>query len=305
MSSKRILVSAHAYVVIALAATCTALNYYIFVLSNAFAPAGVNGIATMVQYLGGVSVSNMALYINLPLAVFSFFRIGHRFTLRTMAYVLVFSFMLRLFQDRIIDISRFVYHTDDGKSTILAPLAAGSINGMMYGIAVRFQGSTGGTDFIATYVHQKHPEISFARALLVFNTMVALSSYFVYDHNVEPVILSILYSYLTSNISGSIIRGGEAAIKIELITPQPEELKRELIAKLHHSVTILTATGGYSGEEKIMMICVVNTHQIKDFMEIIANYPGTFACVSDVTRTIGNFKRIGHFLGSGKKREGR
>ncbi len=292
MTQKRGTEIAMAYCVIACAAVCTALNYYIFVLSNAFAPAGVNGIATMVQYLGGVSVSNMALIINIPLAIFAFFTIGKEFTVRTMLYVLVFSFALRVFQNRVIDLQRFVYHTEDGKSTILAPIAAGTLNGIIYGICVRFGGSTGGTDFIASYVHLKHPEISFARALLAFNVMVALSSYFVYGCNVEPVILCILYCYLTSSISGNIIRGGEAAIKIELITPQPEELKTELIAKLRHSVTILSAIGGYTGEEKIMMICVVNTHQIKDFMEIIARYPGTFACVSDVTRTIGNFKRF-------------
>ena len=61
------------------------------------------------------------------------------------------------------------------------------------------------------------------------------------------------------------------------------------------SVTIIRAIGGYSGTEKTMMICVVNPHQIKDFLEIIHKYPGTFACVSDVTSTIGNFKHIsGH-----------
>ena len=287
-----VLSRAWAYPMIVLAASLTALNYYVFVVSNAFAPAGVNGIATMVQYLGGLSISHLSLYINIPLAILSFFLIGREFTVKTMVYVLVFSVMLHLFQERIIDMSRFVYHTDDGKSTILAPLAAGTINGLAYGVAVRCGGTTGGTDFIAAYVHMKRPEISFSRALLTFNAMVALSSYFVYGCNVEPVILSILYSYLTSNISGSIIRGGEAAIKIELITDKPDELKEELIRRLRHTVTILHATGGYSGQDKVMMICVVNTHQIKDFMEIIAAYPGTFACVSDVTKTIGNFKKI-------------
>ena len=282
-----------AYAIIFLLAMVTSFNYYIFVLSNAFAPSGVNGIATMVQYLGGISISYMSLLINIPLAAFSFFKIGREFTLKTMLYVLAFSGMLLLLQNRVIDIDRFVYHTEDGKSTILGPIAAGTINGIIYGLVVRCGGSTGGTDFIATYVHKKRPDISFSRALLVFNTAVALSSYFVYDYNVEPVILSIIYTYLTSNISGGIIRGGESAIKIELISPQPEELKNELIKKLRHSVTILSAVGGYTGEPRVMMICVVNVHQIKDFMEIIANYPGTFACVSDVTKTIGNFKR-GH-----------
>ncbi len=280
------------YPIIAVSACVTALNYYLFVISNAFAPAGVNGIATMVQYLGGWSISNLSLIINLPLAVFSFFGIGRRVTVKTMLYVLVFSAGLKLLQDKAIDLSRYIYLTEDGKSTILAPAAAGSINGIIYGIAVRCGGTTGGTDFIAAYVHKKHPEVSFTHALFVFNTGVALSSYFVYGCNFEPVILSIIYTFLTTRISGSIIRGGEAAIKIELITQHPEELKSELIRKLRHSVTVLHAIGGYSGEDKTMMICVVNPYQIKQFLEIIENYPGTFACVSDVTRTIGNFKRI-------------
>ena len=279
------------YLIIALTACVTSFNYYIFVLSNAFAPSGVNGIATMVQYLGGISISYLSLLINLPLAVFAWFKIGREFTIKTTLYVLMFSGMLLILQNHYIDIDRFVYHTDDGKSTILGPIAAGTINGIIYGLVVRCGGTTGGTDFIAAYVHKRRPDISFSRALLLFNTAVALSSYFVYDYNVEPVILSIIYTYLTSTISGSIIRGGESAIRIELISPQPEELKKELIAKLRHSVTVLSAVGGYTGEERTMMICVVNVHQIKDFMEIIANYPGTFACVSDVTKTIGNFKR--------------
>ncbi|MBQ3669503.1 MAG: YitT family protein [Clostridia bacterium] len=279
------------YLIIPAVAIVTAFNYYIFVLSNAFAPSGVNGIATMVQYLSGVSISYMSLLINIPLAIFSFIKIGRVFTVKTMLYLLVFSGVLLLFQHHVINIDRFVYHTEDGKSTILAPVAAGAINGIVYGIVVRAGGTTGGTDFIASYVHKQRPDISFSKVLFVFNTLVSLSSYFVYDCNVEPVILSIVYSYITSSISGAIIRGGENAIKIELITSKTDELKKELISRLRHSVTILTAEGGYTGQERKLMICVVNTHQIKDFMEIIARYPGTFACVSDVTKTIGNFKR--------------
>lgn len=280
------------YIVIILAATLCAANYYVFVLPNAFAPAGINGIATMVQYLSGISISYMSLLINIPLAIGGFFLIGRELTDKTTLYVLVFSGVLLLFQNKIIDIERFIYHTQDGKSTILAPIAAGAVNGLNYGITVRNGGTTGGTDFIAAYVHKRHPEIAFTRVLLVFNAMVALSSYFVYGYNFEPVILSILYTYLTTHISGGIIRGGEAAVKIELITQTPDALKQELITRLRHSVTIIHAIGGYSGTEKTMMICVVNPHQIKEFMEIISKYPGTFACVSDVTRTIGNFKHI-------------
>ena len=65
-----------------------------------------------------------------------------------------------------------------------------------------------------------------------------------------------------------------------------------LIRELRHSVTILSATGGYSGQPKTMLICVINKHQFTRFMEIISRFPDTFACVSNVNQTLGNFKHI-------------
>ena len=50
-----------------------ALNYEIFVFQNAFAPAGINGLATMVQYLFHFSVGYMSLLINFPLSIAAFF----------------------------------------------------------------------------------------------------------------------------------------------------------------------------------------------------------------------------------------
>ena len=40
-------------------AMAMAVNYQIFILQNAFAPAGINGIATMVQYLFHFSIGYM------------------------------------------------------------------------------------------------------------------------------------------------------------------------------------------------------------------------------------------------------
>ena len=45
------------YFKIFLAAILLAFNYYIFIVTNNFAPAGLNGIATMIQYKTGFSIS--------------------------------------------------------------------------------------------------------------------------------------------------------------------------------------------------------------------------------------------------------
>ena len=279
------------YVALAFLATAMALNYQIFILHNAFAPTGINGIATMVQYVFNFSVGYMSLIINIPLAIVAFIFVDRHFALKTFAFSLVFSGALLMFQTKV-DLSRFIYHTDDGRSTLLAPVVSGAINGMIYGASIKLGASTGGTDFVAALVHKRRPEYSMMKVIFVLNTAVALMSYFVYDYNVEPVALCIIYSYITTHISDSMLKGGQRALKVEMITAHPKEITEQVINKLHHSATILRAEGGYSHTEKTMLICVINKHQITEFTKIISAYPDTFACVSDVNETLGNFKRV-------------
>jgi uncharacterized membrane-anchored protein YitT (DUF2179 family) len=272
-------------------AALTALNFQIFILSNAFAPAGINGLATMVQYLFHFSVGYLSLIINAPLAAFCFFKVGRQFSLKTLVFVVVFSGALLLLQN-VVDVSRFVYHTGDGRSTLLAPVASGTVNGLIYGEAIRRGGSTGGTDFIAALVHKARPEYSMTRIIFWLNVGVASLSYFVYNFDIEAVILCIAYSFIAARVGDSILKGGEAALKVEIVTALPEEITKALIERLKHSVTILSAEGGYSHNKKALLICVVNKHQITRLTEILSEFPDTFACVSDVTKTLGNFRRI-------------
>ena len=59
--------------ILALLAIAFALNYELFIAKNSFAPAGVNGIATMVEYKTGFSVGYFSLIVNVPLCLFAFF----------------------------------------------------------------------------------------------------------------------------------------------------------------------------------------------------------------------------------------
>ena len=124
------------------------------------------------------------------------------------------------------------------------------------------------------------------------NLCVAGISYFVYDFKIEPVILCVVYCYLTTRVSDSILKGGKEALKVEMITAHPDEITQHVIRDLRHSATIIHAEGGYSHQGKTMLICIINKHQITEFTKIISQYPDTFACVSSVNETLGNFKKI-------------
>ena len=81
-------------------------------------------------------------------------------------------------------------------------------------------------------------------------------------------------------------------MKFEVITRQPEALSHQLLQQLHHGVTVLQAEGMYSETPRCLLICVVNRHQVVQFREILSQFPDTFAYVSSVSETMGNFKHI-------------
>ena len=214
--------------------------------------------------------------------------------MKTATNVVVFSVLLLLYQHRIINLERFIYHTEDVKSTLLAPVAAGTINGFITAVSLKYGGSTGGMDYVAAMIHKRRPAFSMIHISFVINVIVAAISYFVYDFKVEPVILCIVYSYLTTRVGDYILKGGKEALRVEMITAHPHEITDHIVRELHHSSTIVQAEGGYSHQGKTMLICVINKHQITKFTEIISEYPDTFACVSTVSETLGNFRRDVH-----------
>ena len=67
---RKILKTALIYLTIIAIACGMALCYQIFIFENSFAPAGINGIATMIQYKLHFSVAYMSLLINTFRCVF-------------------------------------------------------------------------------------------------------------------------------------------------------------------------------------------------------------------------------------------
>ena len=278
------------YFVIILLALICALNYELFVFPNAFAPAGLNGICTMIQHIFGISVGYLSLLINVPLALLGFFKVSKPLAIRSMVYVITFSVGLLVLDH--VDLSAFHYATDTGTSTILGPLVAGIIYGSCYSLLVRCSAYSGGTDFVAALIHKNHPEKSIIYLIMTLNVCVALASYFVYDYKIEPVILCILYSFTSSTVSDKMVKNGRSAVRFEIITDHPQEISDAIIHRLHHSATLIPGRGMYLGRETSILICVVNRTQVAAMNAIIRSVPNTFAITSQVSEVTGNFKRF-------------
>ena len=278
------------YLVIIVIALLAALNYEIFVFPNRFAPAGLNGICTMIQHVFGISVGYMSLIINIPLAILVYFQISKSLAVRSMVYVVTLSLALVLLDH--VDLSRFYYVTDTGTSTILGPLVAGIVYGACYSMLVQASAYSGGTDFIAALIHKHHPEQNTLWLIFMLNAAVAAISFFVYDFKIEPVILCIMYSFTSSTITDRLTKSGRSAVRFEIVTDYPQEISDAIIYQLHHSATLIPGKGMYLGKQTNILICVVNKSQMATLARIVKAYPNSFAVMSNVSEVMGNFKRI-------------
>jgi uncharacterized membrane-anchored protein YitT (DUF2179 family) len=265
-----------------------ALSYTLFVFPNKFAPAGLSGICTMVQYVFGINVGYLTLIINIPLAIWIYFAVSKPLAVRSMVFVVVYSLALVVLEH--IDLTAFAYYGDS--SRILGPLVAGIVNGACYAQLLKASAYTGGTDFVAALIHKNHPEKSIFGLIFAMNAVVAVASYFVYDYKMEPVILCILYSFASSTLSERVTKSGRTAVRCEIITDRPQEISDAIIGKLRHSATLIPAKGMYSGKETNVLICVVNKTQVAALSAIIRSFPNTFAVFSQANEVMGNFLKI-------------
>lgn len=275
------------YFVIGFAAILLAFSYHIFVYPNEFAPSGIPGIATMIQHTTGFSVGYLVFLVNIPLLFLVHKYVDRKYIIHTAFFAVLFSGFLILLD--YIDLSSIAYNTEH--SLILGPATGGVISGFCYGTVMRRNGCTGGSDLIAVWINHNKPHMNLLWVLFGFNAVVASISFFVYNFKFEPVILCILYCFLSSKVSDMMLKGFKEAVKFEVVTEQPQELKKAIMDALHHGVTEISAVGGFTNKNKTLLICLVNKRQIVEFQKILEKFPGSFAYLSTVKETMGNFRR--------------
>ena len=212
------------YLLIVFSAFVLAFNYHIFIVPNNFAPAGLNGIATIVQYKVGFSIGYMSLLINIPLCCLAFFLVNKTFAIKTMIFSFSYSLMFLFLQNMGYD---SICYNANNNDTIYPVIISGVISGTVYGICFRANGSTGGTDVISRYINKVKPHTNFFIVIFILNAVVAIISLFVYstdELNYKPVALCITYCFISSFVGNYILKGTKSAYKFTIITTHPDEM---------------------------------------------------------------------------------
>ena len=259
---------------------------HIFVYNSDFAPTGVDGIATMIQYLWGFNAGYTYLIFDIPFLVVAYFVLNRKYVF----YTAIFSVAQSLFILFFTHIGLYQYYDPTG-SYIMAAMFSGLIRGVCVSVALWFGGTTGGVDIIVSLIQKRMEHVNFEKILLVVNCIIISLSFFVYGSNLDPILLSIISAYCFSKAIEVLLKNTRSALEFKIITDHPDELLQVILNELKHGVTVVPVVGGYTNNKKIMLLCVVNPRELVIFKRIIKRFDKTFAYFGNVSDVIGYFDR--------------
>ena len=173
-----------------------------------------------------------------------------------------------------------------GNDLLLSALYGGVIQGVGIGLVFLGGGTTGGTDMMAAIIQKFLKHYSIAQIMQVIDAMVVLVGMYVFG--VHKALYAIIAVYLVTKVSDGLIEGLKFSKAAYIITGKPKEISDMIINDLDRGVTGINARGMYSGQDKLLLFCVVNKKEIIMLKEKVDKIdPDAFVIVTDAREVHG------------------
>jgi uncharacterized membrane-anchored protein YitT (DUF2179 family) len=250
-----------------------------FLIPGQLISGGVSGAAQIIQVYTNWPIGLMILVGNAPLFVLGWRYLGGlRFALRTAIAILVFS----------ISIDYLGYLIPESGITgdvILETLYGGIIYGVGCGLVYRGQGTSGGSDILARILNY-YFGMSLTRAYLIVDAVVVLGGGFAFGWDLALYGMVVIY---ISGLGAEYISEGRNVFRSAMIiTSHPKEIADRVMRLMGRGVTILSATGAYTGEPRPMLYCVVTRAEVNKLKNVIREVdPKAFSVIGQASEALG------------------
>ncbi len=253
----------------------TAVGFNAIVIPHGFITGGLSGLCLLFYYVTHLlSTGIWYLLVNIPLFLFGWVKISHRFFFYSLFGMVAFSLALDLISFEIAI-----------KDPFLAILAGGSIMGVGGGIALHSLGSLGGLDIVSITLNQKYG-IRIGSFLFAFNLVLFGFSFTMLD--TDLVLYSIALSYVSSQVLDQVLTMFNQRKMIMIISDFHNEIADAIKDKLNRGATFLDGSGAYSGKDKKVILTVVHNYQLKRLEEAVLSIdPQAFMITENTFNVLG------------------
>ena len=272
------------YIVITLAVIIMDLGIYAFKFPNHFSFGGVSGLAVVLNEILGISAAQINLVINLALLVIGFAVLGKSFGLKT-AYATVLSSVVLSLMEKMMPIS--------------APLTNQPMLELAYAIALPavaaamlfyVDASGGGTDIVAMIL-KKYTTIDIGTALLISDVAIVALSFIAFD--VRTGLFSVCGLLAKSIFVDRTMDQVRLCKYFTIISSDPEPICDFIQNVLNRSTTLYNAEGGYSHENKKVILCALDRRQAVILQRFIRQTDdAAFIMITKSSETFGKGFRL-------------
>lgn len=262
-----------------------ALSFVLFFDPHSIAPGGLTGLAVIINYLFIIPLWLVNLIFNVPLFIIAYKVLTKRECSKTLLGIVFFTLALNLCEN----FATF----DITNDVLLSTLTGGVILGLGLGIIFNINGTTGGTDLIGLILNRWFPSISVPKLMGVADFIVVMSSIFA-TGKIEIGLYSALGLYIAVVVSDMVVQGFYSAKSFTIISNSPDEISNAILEKMNRGVTILSAKGGYTKEEKDALLVVVGKREVSTLRKIVKTVDSNaFVVITDVHEALGEgFKQM-------------
>lgn len=239
---------------IVLGNTMLAFSICAFILPNNLMLGGSSGIALTIQYFIPLRLSLISGLVNGLLFLVGWAFLGWQFAATSLTSTIIYPLIMAVFEE----LPLATLFTGD---IVMSSLFGGILMGAGIGLVVKAGGSTGGMD-IPPCILQKYKDIPVGTSLLFFDILILFMQ--IIFKGLDGILYSIFVIALTSITVNKTIVMGENKIEIMIISPNFEDIKKEILKTLDSGVTLFNIETGYEGIQQKAIYSIVPAKKYPD-----------------------------------------
>lgn len=250
-----------------------------FLIPHQIAGGGVSGLAAILSYATGFSVSYFYLGINAILVAIGLMVIGKGFGFKTIYCIAAATVLFRVLP--------YIPWVSTIDEKLLNALIGGTLSGIGIGIIFLQGGSTGGTDIVALIV-SKYRETSPGRVFFFTDLVIIGSIILLPGKELQDVIYGYIVMVSFSYVIDMVLTGNKQSVQILVFSSRFTEIADRLNHELNRGVTALSSVGWYSKNEGKVLVVIARKSQLPEISKVIKETdPGAFISVTTVMSVYG------------------
>ena len=263
------------YILVGNAILCFAVSY--FIIPNNVLTGGVAGIAIILKPFIDIETATLINILVVALFLLGLVFLGKKFAMTTLLSSLLYPVMLTLFNR---------YLEAEMIDTVYAAIYGGLIAGAGIGLVMKVGASTGGMDIPPLIIH-KYTRIPISSLVFVIDFFTVMGGLFVYG--LQPTLIGLFSVAATSySIRFVLSFGGSKLKSLQIISDRYEKISEQVIELVDRTTTIIDAHGGYTGDNRKVLLVVIDINQYNKLIDIIDEIDDkAFVIVSDVNDVHG------------------